>query len=84
MRLLLEFETMNMDPERIMQQVNALVDEYRPRCLWYLREDYYPQTAAEACRVLDAIERHGDADAFRKAHAIRQWLSQNSNEPFAG
>jgi hypothetical protein len=66
-----------------MEQVNALVDEYRARCLWFLREDYYPQTAVEACRVLESIERHGDMAAFRKAAVLRQWLSQNSSAPSA-
>lgn len=63
-----------------MTQVRALVDEYRVRCLWYLREDFYPETAAQACRALDAIERHGDAEAFRKAAPIRRWLLQHSSE----
>jgi hypothetical protein len=63
----------------VMQRVNALVDEYRVRCLWFLREDYYPQTPAEACRVLESIERHGDCLAFQKAASLRQWLSQNSS-----
>lgn len=62
-----------------MRQVNALVDEYRTRCLWFLREDYYPQSASEACRVLEQIERHGDVAAFKKAAPLRQWLSRNSN-----
>jgi hypothetical protein len=62
-----------------MQHVNALVDEYRVRCLWFLREDYYPQTPAEVCRVLESIERHGDRVAFQKAATLRQWLLQNSS-----
>ena len=67
----------------VMERVNALADEYRIRCLWYLREDYYPQTPAEACRVLEAIERHGDIAAFQKAAPLRQWLSRTSNGPSA-
>ena len=67
----------------VMRQVDALVDEYRVRCLWFLREDYYPETRAEACRVLDQIEGHGDLTAFKKAAALRQWLSRNSSEPSA-
>ena len=71
------------DATSVMQAVNALVDEYRARCLWFLREDYYPQTPVEACRVLEYIERHGDAAAFRKAAVLRQWLLQNSSSPSA-
>ena len=74
---------MNEDSTAVIQRVNALVDEYRAQCLWFLREDYYPQTLAEACRVLEAIERHGDVTAFRKAAALRQWLLQNSSVPSA-
>jgi len=74
---------MNEDTASVMRSVHALVDEYRARCLWFLREDYYPQTPAEACRVLESIERHGDVAAFRKAAELRQWLSQNSSAPSA-
>jgi hypothetical protein len=66
-----------------MKQVHDLVDEYRTRCLWFLRDDYYPQTPAEACRVLESIERHGDRAAFQKAATLRQWLLQNSSAPSA-
>jgi hypothetical protein len=72
------------DLAAVMQKVRVLVDEYRTRCLWYLREDYYPQTPAEACRVLESIEKHGDVIAFRKAAKLRQWLSRISNERSAG
>ncbi|MCX7013984.1 MAG: hypothetical protein NTW86_15765 [Candidatus Sumerlaeota bacterium] len=68
----------------MLQKVNALVDEYRARCLWFLREDYYPRTPDEACRVLEQIERHGDVAAFQKAAVLRQWLSRNFNSPSAG
>ena len=74
---------MYTDVTSAMQAVNALVDQYRVTCLWFLREDYYPITTADACRVLESIERHGDAAAFRKAAELRQWLSQNSSEPSA-
>ena len=74
---------MNDDPETSMDRVNELVDEYRTRCLWFLREDYYPQTMAEALRTLEYIERHGDVKAFRKAATLRQWLLQNSSAPSA-
>ncbi len=62
-----------------MAQVHELMDEYRQRCLWYLRPDYYPQTVSEAVRVLRAIENHGDLEAFRKASTLRQWFLRNSS-----
>lgn len=46
--------------------VRRLVDDYRTRCLWFLRRDYYPQTDAARERVLRLIARHGDLDAFRR------------------
>ena len=60
-----------------------LVDDYRARCLWFLREDYYPATAAERERVLRLIEQHGDLPAFRRVAEIRAWLSPNSSETSA-
>jgi hypothetical protein len=59
--------------------LKALVDDYRDRCLWFLARDYYPSTTAEALRVLDAIQRHGDLEAFRRAGELRRWLSPPSS-----
>lgn len=69
------------DTTAVMQSVRGLVDEYRTRCLWYLREDYYPETTEAAIAVLESIERHGDVEAFRKAATLRQWLSRHSSSP---
>lgn len=70
---------MNENESTVMRRVNELVDEYRTRCLWFLREDYYPQTPDEACRVLKSIERHSDRAGFQKAATLRRWLLQHSN-----
>lgn len=64
--------------------INALIDEYRARCLWFLREDYYPSTNEERLRVLDHIERNGDREAYRKAATIRRWLLRNSSAGSVG
>jgi hypothetical protein len=61
-----------------------LIDEYRDRCLWFLRRDYYPATRDEALRTLAAIQRQGDMQAFRRAAQIKQWLLQDSSESSAG
>ena len=74
---------MSEEAKAVMAKVTALVDEYRARCLWFLREDYYPQTLPDAIRVLVYIERHGDVAAFQKAAALRQWLLQHSSAPSA-
>ena len=63
----------------VFVDLRKLVDEYRDRCLWYLRPDFYPTTTEEAHRVLDAIQRHGDRDGFRRAARVREWLSHPSS-----
>ena len=60
--------------------LRAFVDEYRVRCLWFLRQDYYPATAAEIEHVLHLIQQHGDRQAFVRAAGFRQWLSLPSSE----
>jgi hypothetical protein len=70
---------MSPEPFDLAEAVNRLADEYRPRCLWFLREDYYPATDDERLRVLSCIERHGDVNAFRRAAELRQWLLRTSS-----
>ncbi len=65
-------------------ELRRLVDEYRTRCLWFLREDYYPATRDEVLTVLRHIERHGDHEGFRRAAALRRWLSPVSSATSAG
>jgi hypothetical protein len=67
-------------PAAVRDELRGLVDEYRTRCLWFLRPDLYPETRDQALRMLGYIERYGDLEAFRRAGRIRQWLSQNSSE----
>jgi len=76
--------TMRHESVDLAEAVNRLVDEYRHRCLWFLREDYYPTTDDERRRVLDCIERHGDVAAYRRAAEVRRWLSQTSSARSAG
>ena len=59
--------------------IRRLVDDYRVQCLWFLREDYYPSTAAERERVLRLIELRGDLQAFRRVAEIRRALSRRSS-----
>ena len=63
--------------------LRALVDEYRDRCLWFLRKGYYPATAAERLRVLDSLQRHGDVSAFRRAGELKRWVSAAISEASA-
>jgi hypothetical protein len=70
-----------LDEKTVADAVDRLVDEYRVRCLWFLREDYYPATLEERLRTLGYIERYGDVQAFRRAGELRQWLSRNSSAP---
>ena len=68
-----------MDPALPEDLLRRLVDDYRLRCLWFLREDYYPATAAERERVLRLIERHGDVPALHRVAELRTWLSRRSS-----
>ena len=72
-----------LTPE-VAAALRKLVDEYRTRCLWYLKPDYYPASESEAVRVLEAIEGHGDRSAFQRASEIRQWLLRNSSAASVG
>ena len=60
-------------------RLRALVEEHRAQCLWFLREDYFPSTAAEGLRVLDSVERYGDLAAFRETRELRGWLLRLSS-----
>ncbi len=70
--------------DAVIEEVRALVDRYRGRCLWFLRDDYYARTRNEVLRVLGYVERYGDRDAFGRAASIRQWLSPISSDISAG
>ena len=61
------------------QTLRRLVDEYRDRCLWFLRADDYPDGDSEILRMLGYIERHGDRSGYQRAAEIRRWLSRQSN-----
>jgi hypothetical protein len=62
----------------VQKQIVALIDEYRDRCLWFLRPDYFPKTPEESQRVLDLIVRYGDRAAFTRVNEIKAWLSRDS------
>lgn len=72
------------DEARAAELMNVLVDDYRASCLWFLRPDYYPKTSEDRLRTLTHIERHGDVAAFRRAAALRRWLSRPSSARSAG
>lgn len=71
-----------MDRE-IFDRLSPLVTKYRARCLWFLREDFLPNTLEEAFLALDCIERHGDREAFIEVRRLKTWLSQNFSETSA-
>jgi len=75
---------MNPTDDDLRRQVNQLVDEYRDRCLWFLRADYYPTDLSEVLRTLDCIRRYGDREAFRRAGELHQWLSRASPDRIKG
>ena len=75
---------MGLQPQQIEAAVHRLVNDYRARCLWFLRADYFPQEMEEILRTLDYIDRHGDRAAFLRTAEIRRWLSPSSSERSAG
>jgi len=60
------------------QKMQRLVEDYRDRCLWFLRSDFMPTTTEQMLRTLDQIERYGDRAAYERAEEIRQWLQAPS------
>jgi hypothetical protein len=65
-------------------ELRRLVDDYRARCLWFLRQDYYPEGPQEREQVLEQIARHGDQEAFRRVAEVRRWLSRDISGTSAG
>jgi hypothetical protein len=64
--------------------LKRLVDDYRVQCLWFLREDYYPETPVERERILTLIAQHGDRRAFQRVAEVRTWLLRRSSATSAG
>jgi len=62
----------------IAEKLGSLVEDYRDRCLWFLRKDFMPTTPEEILRTLDQIERYGDRAAYERAEEIRRWLQAPS------
>jgi hypothetical protein len=73
-----------MTPDPVLDaEVRSFVDDYRERCLWFLRADYYPSTPDEILRVLRWIRARGDRNGFQRAGKIEEWLSRTFNETSA-
>jgi len=62
----------------ILNKIIVLLGKQRDRCLWYVREDFIPTNLVEAKLILDAIEKHGDMEAFIEARKVKEWLLQKS------
>jgi hypothetical protein len=75
------------------QELARLVEDYRDRCLWFLRPDFMPttteqilrtleqilRTLEQILRTLEQIERGGDRAAYERAEKIRRWLQAPSS-----
>lgn len=72
------------DEVAFQQSLRELIDEYRSQCLWFLAPGYYPETREERLRILDSIGNTGDLQAFKRAGALKKWLSAASSESSAG
>jgi hypothetical protein len=60
------------------EELARLIEEYRDRCLWFLRPDFMPTTTEQILRTLDQLERYGDRAAYQRAEAIKRWLQAPS------
>jgi hypothetical protein len=58
----------------VEKRLAVLIEDYRDRCLWFMRADYVPNTPAEARQVLDLIERYGDRAGYLRAEEIKACL----------
>lgn len=77
-------EEERLEAGEIEAALRRFVDDYRSRCLWFLRPDYYPRTPEEIQRTLRHVEHTGDRAAFLRAAALRRCLSLPSNATSAG
>lgn len=73
-----------MDEQAARRALEALISEYRTRCLWFLRPDFEPSSDAERLRVLNYIARYGDRDGHRRAALLRRWFSPISSATSVG
>ena len=67
----------------VERAVDALVEASRVECLWSYRPDWRPGTDQERLQVLDAIQERCDRDVFRRAGALKAWLSLHSSDESA-
>jgi len=75
---------MSTDTNSLEKTIDALADEYRAQCLWFLPSDFYPKSVDQRLRVLRYIERYGDRAGYQKAAQARRWLLHRSRKAFAG
>lgn len=67
------------DSESVEAAIDRFVDECRGAALWYVRPGYYPRTDPERVAILEAIQERCSLDLFRRAGALKSWLSRHSN-----
>jgi hypothetical protein len=60
------------------KELARLVEDYRDRCLWFLRPDFMPTTTEQILRTLEQIERCGDRAAYERAEENMRWLQAPS------
>jgi hypothetical protein len=75
--------TSNPTAEQVARDVDALVDECRVSCLWYMPADYYPASDDERWTVLDLIQQRADLATFKRAGELKRWLSPTSSDASA-
>ena len=76
-------DTPRPSDEQVARAVDALADECRVSCLWYVAASYYPASDEERWNLLDLIQQHADLATFKRAGELKRWLSRHSNDASA-
>lgn len=67
---------MEIAEKELIKEIRTLIEKYRVQCLWFLKENYFPETPEQVIRILEKIEKHSDRKGFIRAREIKQWLLQ--------
>ena len=64
-------------------EYKSVVRDYRTQCLWFTDAGDSPENELQLEMILNAIETHGDMEAFKRVGRIRKWLSQGSRPRYS-
>ena len=65
------------------EHLEALVADYRSRCLWDLKDNLDLDEPEVVLMVLGRIESCADLKGYARARSLRRWLSRSSSHASA-